>query len=501
MTKKPEHKQEKAGHKHTQDQKPKSTEGLTVKKDENFSEWYTQILEKAEIVDLRLGVKGFIVIRPLGALAIENIYKLYETELQRKGHKLTIMPTVIPESNLNKEASHIKGFTPEVFWLQTEKGDEKLALRPTSETVYTPMFALWVRSHRDLPMKLYQKGSVFRYDTKATRPLIRGREFYWIECHDAFATKSEAEAQVQDDIQTTERIMHQSLGIPFLPMKRPTWDKFAGAEYTIGSDVLMPDGKLIQQPSTHMMGQKFSKAFDAKFKNENGEEDYLWTTAYGPAMSRILASVISTHGDDKGLILPFSISPTQIMIVPIFTKENKSQILKYCESIQNELKCYRVEIDSRETYSPGWKFHESELKGVPFRIEIGNNELQNKEITLFTRDTGKKEALALKNLSSFGKRGIEFDERLKSKAENFMKDKIADCKSKEDLAKAMQNGKIARVNFCSLESPGIKCAEEIEKEYGASVRGNLANKKEIPKGKCVICKRPAESVAYIGKSY
>ncbi len=194
------------------------------------------------------------------------------------------MPSVIPESNLKKEASHIKGFNPEVFWLQTEKGEEKLALRPTSEALYTPMFALWVRSHRDLPLKLYQKGSVFRYDTKATRPLIRGREFQWIETHNAFATNKDAEKQIQEDIQTTEKVMHQELGIPFLPIKRPEWDKFAGAEYTIGSDVLMPDGKVIQQPSTHLMGQKFSKAFNAKFKNKEGKEDYLWTTAYGPAM-------------------------------------------------------------------------------------------------------------------------------------------------------------------------------------------------------------------------
>ncbi|GAI04547.1 unnamed protein product, partial [marine sediment metagenome] len=177
-------------------QKKKSSEGLTAKKEKNFSKWYTQILDKAEIVDLRLGIKGFVVIRPWGTLTIEKIYDLYEEELQKKGQKPTIMPSVISESNLKKESSHIEGFTPEVFWLQTEKGEEKLALRPTSETLYTPMFALWVRSHRDLPLKLYQRGSVFRYDTKATRPLIRGREFYWIETHNAFATKKDAEAQV-----------------------------------------------------------------------------------------------------------------------------------------------------------------------------------------------------------------------------------------------------------------------------------------------------------------
>ena len=253
--------------------KKQSQEGLTVKKSENFSEWYSQIIQKAEIVDLRLGTKGFIIIRPFGALAMENMYGIYEKELQRNGHKPVIMPSVIPESNLKKESSHVKGFTPEVFWLETDKDDEKLALRPTSETVFTPMFSYWIRSHKDLPLKLYQKGSVFRYDTKSTRPLIRGREFNWIEAHNAFATKEEAEAQVIEDIKMTETVMHGKFGIPFLAMKRPQWDKFAGAEYTIGSDVVMPDGKLIQQPSTHYMGQIFSRAFEATFTDKNEKEE------------------------------------------------------------------------------------------------------------------------------------------------------------------------------------------------------------------------------------
>src|SRR3990172_3405370 len=371
----------------------KSNEGLTAKKHENFSEWYSQVIEKAEVVDLRLGIKGFITIRPWGAMIMENMFQIYEHELQKKVHLPIIMPSVIPESNLKKESSHIAGFTPEVFWLETQKGEEKLALRPTSETVFTPMFALWIRSHRDLPMKLYQKGSVFRYDTKATRPLIRGREFWWIECHDAFATKEEAINQTIEDIDTTEKIMHQKFGIPFLPMKRPEWDKFAGAEYTIGSDVFMPDGKLIQQPSTHLMGQKFSKAFNATFKDEQGKENYIYTTAYGPAISRILVSVISTHGDDKGLVIPYCISPVKVVIVPIYDSKNKAKVLKYCKEIADKLENLGIKskLHDRESYSPGWKFHEWELKGIPFRLEVGEKEMKSKSTTLFTRDTGKKE--------------------------------------------------------------------------------------------------------------
>ena len=480
-----------------------SKTGITAKKSENFSEWYTQVLQKAEITDIRLGIKGFITIRPWGTLMIEKLYDMFEKELQEKNHLPVIMPSVIPESNLKKEASHIQGFTPEVFWLKTEDNEEKLALRPTSETVFTPMFALWIRSHRDLPLKLYQRGSVFRYDTKATRPLIRGREFQWIECHDAFATKKEAEEQVQEDIDTTKKILYEQLGIPFLPIKRPSWDKFAGAEYTIGSDVLMPDGKLIQQPSTHFMGQKFSKVFDAKFRTEEDKEDYLYTTAYGPAMSRILVSVISTHGDNLGLVLPFNISPIQTVIIPIYTIKNKSKIEKYSKSIFTKLKSLgvSVKLDSREDYSPGWKFHEWELKGVPFRIEVGEKEFKGKKFTLFTRDIASKESLSLGKLNSVRKLGEKYDKRLKIKADNNMKGKIVNCKTKEDIKKAVKEGKIARVNFCSIEKEGEKCAEHVEKEIGAEVRGTLADKNEKSSGNCVICNTKAKYVVYIANSY
>jgi len=479
----------------------KSKEGLSVKKEENFSEWFSQVLEKAELIDLRLDIKGFMVFRPLAAMTIENMFRLYEEELQKKGHKPTFMPLVIPEANLKQESSHVQGFTPEVFWLK-EIGKERLALRPTSETLYTPMFKLWIRSHRDLPMKLYQRGSVFRFDTKATRPLIRTREIIWIEAHDAFATKKEAENQVQEDIHTTEKIMHQKFGIPFLAIKRPQWDKFPGAEYTVGSDVFMPDGKLIQQPSTHLMGQKFSKAFDAKFKNIKGEEEYLWTTAYGPAMSRILASIISTHGDDQGLIFPFCIAPTQTIIIPIFNAKNKNQIIKEATKLKEKLNLIgiRTEIDASEK-RPGEKYNYWELRGVPFRIEIGEKEFRSKKITLSTRDIKEKETLPIKNISKLKALAEKYDTRLKEKAEKFMKCSVVNSKTKQDVKNAIKDKKVARTNFCSIDNQGEKCAGIVEKEFDAEVRGVLANKKEKSTGKCIICGKPAKEVVYIGRSY
>lgn len=473
-----------------------------LSKEKNFSKWYNHILDKAEITDLRYDVKGFVVIRPWGAMIMENMYKLYEEALQKKGHKPCFFPIVIPEKNFRKETNHVKGFNPEVFWLQKIQGEDKLALRPTSETAFYQMYSLWIRSYRDLPLKLYQRANVFRYETKATRPLIRAREFYWIETHDVFATKQEAEKQVQEDIQITEEVMHKKFGIPFLPMKRPSWDKFAGAVYTIGSDVLMPDGKLIQQPSTHLLGQNFSKAFDIKFKDENRKEEYAWQTCYGPAPSRILASVISTHGDDKGLIIPFCISPIQVIIIPIFNKQNKKNILEKTRKIKKELESLglKAEVDESEKH-PGEKYYDWELKGVPFRLEIGEKEIKGKKLTLFTRDKEKKETMNINQLAKLKKYGDEFDKRLRQKADNFMKNKIINCKTKQEIKKIIEDKKIARVNFCSIEKAGEKCAEYVEKEINAEIRGTLANKREKPVGKCVICNKEATEVVYIGRSY
>ncbi|MBU2634044.1 MAG: proline--tRNA ligase [Nanoarchaeota archaeon] len=473
--------------------------GITVKKEDNFSEWYSQVLDKAEITDLRYNVKGFVVIRPLGAMILENMYQLYEKEMQKKNHKPSFFPTVIPEKNFKKESSHVKGFYPEVFWLEKIKGEDRLALRPTSETAMYQMYSLWIRSWRDLPLKIYQRGQVFRYETKATRPLIRGREFYWIEGHDCFETKEEAEAQVQEDISITEKVMHQEFGIPFLPMKRPSWDTFAGAVYTIGSDVLMPDGKVIQQPSTHFLGQNFSKAFDVKFKTREDSEDYVWQTCYGPAPSRILASVISIHGDDKGLIIPFTISPIQVIIIPIYNTKNKTKIIKKSKEIKKELEKLNIktEIDLSEK-RPGEKYNYWELKGVPFRIEIGEKELNQNKVFLFTRATGKKEFTDINNIQKLGK---EYDFNLLIKAEKSMKGKIINCKTKNDIKKVLKDKKIARVNFCSINKEGEKCAEKIEKEVGAEVRGILANKNEKPSGNCIICNKKATNIVYIAKSY
>jgi len=476
---------------------------FSKEKDEEFSQWYSNIVEKAELVDLRCNIKGFVVFRPWAVRIMEVMYDLLEKEMQIKGHEPAWFPSIIPESNFHKEAEHVKGFDPQVFWVTgaaNTKLTEKFALRPTSETAMYPMYSIWIRGYTDLPLKIYQRAQVWRYETKATRPLLRSREFYWIEGHDCFATQEEAEKQVLEDIDTTEKFMHQGLGIPSLPLRRPDWDKFPGAVYTVASDTFTPSGRVIQQPSTHFLGQGFAKTFDIKFKDKDGKEKYVWQTCYGPAVSRILGSLITTHGDNKGLILPFMVSPIQVIIVPIYNNDNKEKIMKACEKINSEILSLniRTKIDDKEV-SPGNKFYFWEMKGVPLRLEIGEQELKNKEYTLFLRDENKR--IKIKKLDELKKQGDLFDKRLRDKADDNLKKTIVYCKTKKDADEALKNKKIVKADFCSIEKDGTACAEIVEKELGAFVRGVRHDKKEKPQGKCIICGKAAKEVVYIAKSY
>ncbi len=476
--------------------------GLTVKKNEDFSEWFTQIVQKAELGDIRYNVKGFLVFQPWSVLSMEKMYSFLEKSLQRKGHKPYFFPTVIPESNLTKESSHVKGFTPEVFWVTQggdKKLDEKLALRPTSETAFYQMFALWIRSYKDLPFKTYQRANIFRYDTKATRPFLRSREFHWIETHCVHATEKDAENQVKEDMETTEEILHEIFGLPFIFFERPKWDKFPGASRTFAADVLNPDGRVIQQPSTHIISDKFSKAFDVKFKDKNGDDKFAYLTCYGPAVSRIFASVVITHGDDKGLRFPWEIAPLQVAIVPI---NNDEKLIKKANELKKEIeKMASVEIDLTEK-STGEKFNYWEMKGVPIRIDLGLKDLQNKKITVFRRDVNTKEVIDEKKLIDYiTKVSKECTNNLRKQADKLFENKIKDAKNLEEIKKVVENGGIARCNFCSVEDAGVKCAEIIEKKMGAEVRGTRFDEKTKTSGKCAICGSKANHVVYIARSY
>ena len=476
---------------------------FNINKNKNFSEWYTDIVQKAELADLRSNIKGAIVFQPWSVLAMEKMFEHLEQVLQRKSHKPYWFPTLIPESNLIKESKHIKGFTPQVFWVThagKRKLEERYALRPTSETVFYQMFAQWIRSYKDLPFKAYQRANVFRYETKATRPFLRSREFHWIESHCAHETEKHAMLQVQEDMETTKEVLHDIFGLPFLFFERPSWDKFPGAYRTFAADVLNPDGKVVQQPSTHIISQEFSKAFNVKFIDKNGKEQYAWITCYGPAISRIFASIIAVHGDNQGLRFPWKIAPIQVIIIPI-KRENKVE--KEAEKIKKELENNKisVEIDNSEKRL-GEKFYFWEMKGIPLRIEIGNKELKENSLTIFRRDKNQKEAVKRKDLLKYiEKTSKEIDINLIKQADKLFDNKLINTSTKAEIKKVIDTGKIARCGFCSVEKDGEKCAEVIEKEIGAEVRGTKLNEKNKDFSKCIICNKKANHTVYIAKSY
>ena len=478
---------------------------FNIDKEKNFSEWYSEIVKRAELADLRYNVKGFLVFQPWSVLAMEKMYGYMEKALQAKGHKPYWFPAVIPEKNFKIEGEHVKGFTPQVFWIKyagTTELEEKLALRPTSETAFYQMFALWIRSYKDLPFKTYQRANIFRYETKATRPFLRSREFHWIETHCAHASEENAMKQVREDMETTKEVLHDIFGLPFIFFERPSWDRFPGAKRTFAADVLNPDGKMVQQPSTHLLNLDFAKGFDVKFKDKDGKDKYCYITCYGPAISRILASVVIVHGDNKGLIFPWKIAPIQVIITPV---TNDAKLLKKAEELKKELESKNIDADIDKTEKTiGEKFYFWEMKGVPLRIELGKKEMENKELTIFRRDTLTKEKIKGKDLISYiEKISKEYDKNLISRADNLFKKRVEDVSSLKELKEMIEKGKTARCGFCSLEKDGEKCAEVVEKDIGAKVRGTKLEK-EHPSGKtskCVICGKKAKEVVYIAQEY
>jgi prolyl-tRNA synthetase len=481
-------------------------EGITVKKSENFSEWYSQVVQKAELADIRYNVKGFLVHQPWSVRIMKKIRDLFEEELEKKGHEPVWFPAVIPESFLKKEKEHAE-FSADVFWVTEagenfEKLEEKLALRPTSETAMYTMFSLWIRSWRDLPLKTYQSCQVWRYES-VTRPFIRGREFYWIEGHDAFATEEEALKQVKEDMDTTEKIMHQKCAIPFLFFKRPEHDKFKGAVNTFAADSIMPDGKAIQLPSTHFLGQNFSKAFEIKFVDKDEKTKYVWQTCYGPAFWRIFGALIAIHGDDKGLVLPPEIAPIQVVIVPILGKDDE-KVMKKAKEVERLLKenGLEVKLDERKEYTPGWKYNYWELKGVPLRIEVGPIDVKKKQVVVARRDTGEKIAVKDEKLvKSLNELLKQIQSNLIKKADKFFKENLHEAEDFETLKKILkEKGGFVRVNWCGKK----ECADYIKAETeGGTIRGTLFGKKEkvFGNGKCVWCKKEAKEVVYVAKSY
>ncbi|MEM3980305.1 MAG: proline--tRNA ligase, partial [Ignisphaera sp.] len=372
---------------------------------ENFSEWFDWIITSAEIYDYgRYPLKGMGIWLPYGFKIRYHVVELIRKLLDSANHEEILMPILIPETIFRKESEHVRGFEGEVLWVThggKEELDVKLVLRPTSETSISFMESFWIKSYRQLPKKYYQIVSIFRYETKMTKPMIRVREVTTFkEAHTVHEDFEDAERQVLEAIDIYRKFF-DSIGIPYIISRRPQWDKFAGAIYTIAFDTLYPDGKTVQIGTVHNLGQTFTTVFDVKIQKKDESIDYAWQTSYGIS-ERVIASIIALHSDDKGLVLPPIVAPYQVVVVPIQHPEQDKylKVLDYSRNVTNMIinKGFRVYVDERDYLKPSEKYYEWELKGVPIRIEIGYREYLNNSVTIFRRDMLIKKTVPLNSL-------------------------------------------------------------------------------------------------------
>ncbi|MEK6983746.1 MAG: proline--tRNA ligase [Nanoarchaeota archaeon] len=475
--------------------------GLTVKKSEDFNEWYNQVVLKADMIDYSL-VSGCIVFKPNSYSIWEKIRKIFDDKIKKSGHKNCYFPMFIPESLLKKEAEHIEGFSPEVAWV-TKAGDtelnEKLAIRPTSETIMYESYAKWIRSWRDLPLLLNQWNSVVRWEFKHAKPFIRTREFLWQEGHTVHSTREEAEKEVMQQLFEYVDLIENFMAIPVIAGKKTENEKFAGADYTTTVEAFMPDGKALQMATSHMLGQNFAKVFGIKFLDSDEKEKYGWQTSWGLS-TRTIGAVVMMHGDDKGLVLPPKIAPTQIIVVPIVFKENKENIIAKAKEIVKKLKAsyYSVELDDRDGYTPGWKFNEWELKGVPLRIEIGPKDVEADQLVFVRRDTNEKQAIKTKDLEKKTEETLnDIQENLLRKARDFLKTSVDEVHNFNDLFNAVKNKKMAKALFCGQSECEVNIKDKAE---GATCRC-IPFEQKPAKGNCIQCNSEAKFWAVFGKGY
>ncbi len=467
--------------------------GVTVRRSDDFSKWYLEVVRKGNFIDQRSPIKGFDVILPWGYAVWELLQEKFNAMLRKDGVQNAYFPLVIPERLIKKEEEHFKGFEAEAAAI-TEAGgkklEERLFVRPTSETIMYYMYSIWIRSYRDLPLKINQWNNVVRWDTKVTRPFIRGREFLWQEAHTAHATEDDALKQVETVV-NMYKAMYDYFAMDALILKRPKSDTFAGANFSVVFDTVMQDGKAVQGPDCHMLGQNFSKPFGIKFIDKDEKEKHVWQTSWGLS-TRQLGALIMHHGDDKGAALPPAVAPYQAVIVPILFKGKEEKVMEEARKLSVELKGIRVYLDERE-YSAGFKFNEWELRGVPLRIEIGPKDVEGKQVTLVRRDNGTKMPLKLTELGRVAAILDEIQSGMLKKSQQFLKQNIRDATNMKELKSFVG---FLRANWCG----GGKCEDTI-KGAGAEIRGTLFGKEEKSFDKCINCGKAAMEVVYISKAY
>lgn len=471
-----------------------------IKKDENFSEWYVQAVMHSGLFDYG-EVSGTLIFRPDGYYLWESIQKAVDSLFKEAGIQNVYFPLFIPKHFLEKEKEHIEGFSAEVAWV-TRGGkselDEELAVRPTSETIMYPAYSKWIRSWRDLPMRYNQWNNVVRWEFKHPTPLLRNREFLWNEGHTVFATREEAEAERDQVLGIYKKVLREYLALEGIVGQKTDSEKFAGAEKTFSIEFIMPDGRISQGPDFHIDGQKFSKAFDITFLDKEGKRQYAYQNTFAIS-TRMIGIMLGMHGDDKGIIIPPRLARIQVVAVPIYSEENKAEILKYTDGIREKIaKDFKVFVDDSDAYSPGWKFNAWERAGIPVRIEIGKKETASNSVTVFRRDTFAKENVQAADLPIYLSKLLqEIHENLYQKSRNLIKTKIMVVENYEKLKKAVKAGYAVKALWC-----GDKDCEAKIKEDTAARSSNIPfGEQENVNGVCVYCGKPAKHRLNFGRSY
>ncbi|KAJ3702388.1 hypothetical protein LUZ61_006093 [Rhynchospora tenuis] len=483
--------------------------GMTVKKDDNFGEWYSEVVVNSEMIEY-YDISGCYILRPQAMSIWETLEAFFDPEIKKMGIKNAYFPLFVTETVLQKEKDHIEGFAPEVAWV-TKSGKSDLevpiAIRPTSETVMYPYFAKWIRGHRDLPLKLNQWCNVVRWEFSNPTPFIRSREFLWQEGHTAFATKEEADQEVLEILELYRRVYEEYLAVPVIKGRKSELEKFAGGLYTTSVEAFIPNtGRGIQGATSHCLGQNFAKMFQINFEDDKGEKGMVWQNSWAYS-SRTIGVMVMVHGDDKGLVLPPKVASVQVMVIPVPYKDADTTAIKAaCESTVKELNtaCVRADLDTRENYSPGWKYSHWEMKGIPLRIEIGPRDLEKKQVRLVRRDTGAKVDVPMAELVE------KVQEILTSIQENLFntaKEKRDACietvHTWDEFTTALNNKKMIFAPWCD--------EKEVEEDVKARTKGDHGAAKtlcspldqpEITEGTvCFASGKPAKKWTYWGRSY
>lgn len=474
--------------------------GITVSKKDDFSEWYTQVVLKAKLADYA-PVKGLIVLRPDGYSIWESLRNTFDKKFAKNGIRNGFLPILIPESLLGKEQKHFAGFNPEVFWVThsgTNEIGDRLALRPTSETLAYTMYAKWIQSWRDLPLKINFWNTALRAEIKATKPFLRTSEFLWQEGHTVHTSQEEAEKEVIKILEIYKNSVEEELAIPVTIGKKSEKEKFVGAVYTTTMESIMPDGKALQMGTSHFLGQNFSKPFEVKFADKNNVEHFAWQTSWGVSW-RLIGAMIMVHGDDKGLVLPPNVAPIQVVIVPIYKNdEGKEKVLSKVEEIKNklELKEIRVHVDNREGLSPGYKFNDWELKGVPLRIEIGPKDIEKESIVIAKRYNCEKSNLRFTEIEKIIIILDKIQKEMLKKAQEQSKKNNVNISDYSEFKSKIEGGGFLNAPWCGK----LECEEKIKEETGADIR-------VIPFGsenlnlKCVYCQEQSQSIPIFARGY